>query len=120
MPAIGGFSIYDSFLENVLHIINKHLSDDSFNVEILSKEVGLGMRNLQRKIKSITNKTPGRLITSIRLNKAKELLMIHNYTVSEIAFQIGFSNPSYFSMCFKKEFGICPTEIRKKRKNLSL
>ena len=98
-----------TFLESVLESIEKHLSNESFGVEILSRETGVSERQLQRKIKSLTNKSPNQLINSIRLNKAKELLMLQQYTVAEIAFMTGFSSPSYFSKCFKKEFGISPT-----------
>lgn len=98
-----------TFLESVLKSIENHLSNESFGVEILSRETGVSERQLQRKIKSLTNKSPNQLINSIRLNKAKELLMLQQYTVSEIAFMTGFSSPSYFSKCFKKEYGISPT-----------
>ncbi|MEL6558476.1 MAG: alpha/beta fold hydrolase [Bacteroidota bacterium] len=98
-----------TFLESVLESIENHLSNESFGVDILSRETGVSERQLQRKIKSLTNKSPNQLINSLRLNKAKELLMLQQYTVAEIAFMTGFSSPSYFSKCFKKEFGISPT-----------
>lgn len=98
-----------TFLESVLESIENHLSNESFGVDTLSRETGVSERQLQRKIKSLTNKSPNQLINSIRLNKAKELLMLQQYTVAEIAFMTGFSSPSYFSKCFKKEFGISPT-----------
>ncbi|WP_165395989.1 alpha/beta fold hydrolase [Flavobacterium sp. J27] len=111
------FCQYDSFLEDALQIIDKHLENDGFGVEMLSREMRLGQRQLQRKIKETTNKSPNQLITSIRLKKAKEALMTYNYTVSEIAFQFGFTSPSYFSKCFKKEYGICPTSVLQKFEN---
>ena len=104
-------SPYDSFLENVLQTIDKHLDNDTFGVEMLSRETGVSERQLQRKIKATTNKSPNQLITSVRLRKAKEILMLQRYTVAEIAFQSGFSSPSYFSKCFKREFGIRPTAM---------
>jgi AraC-like DNA-binding protein len=66
---------------------------------------------LQRKLKAITNKAPNQLISSVRLHRAKELLLEQNDNIAEIAFKTGFSNPSYFSKCFKKEFGISPSEL---------
>ncbi len=111
----GNSSHYDSFLENVLHIIDQYLDSDTFSVEMLSRKMGISERQLQRRIKATTRKSPNQLITSTRLNKAKEALMSYNYTVAEVAFQFGFSSPSYFSKCFKKEFGIQPTSVQQQK-----
>lgn len=101
----------DSFLENVLQSIDDNLSDESFSVEMLCQEIGISERQLQRKLKAITNKSPVKLISSVRLHRAKELLMTSDETVAEIAFQTGFSSPSYFSKCFKRAFGHSPSEL---------
>jgi len=101
----------DSFLENVLQHIDNHISDELFSVEVLCTELGISERQLQRKLKAITNKSPIQLISSVRLHRAKELLLESEYNIAEIAFQPGFSNPSYFSKCFKKEFGISPSTL---------
>lgn len=106
-----GFSKYDSFLEDILQIIDQHIDDTAFGVEMLTKKIGLSERQLQRKIKDTTGKSPNQLIMFIRLKKAKNALLSKTDTVSEIAFKFGFSSPSYFSKCFKKEFGMRPTEI---------
>ncbi len=102
---------YDSFLENVLQIIDEHIDNVGFSIEMLSKKVGLSERQLQRKIKTLTHKSPNQLITSRRLHKAKEILMLQKHTISEIAFLFGYTSPSYFSKCFKKEFGVQPTAL---------
>ncbi len=99
----------DSLLESVLDSIDKHLDDESFGVEALCKEVGLSERQLQRKLKAITNKSPVQLISSVRMYRAKELLRNRNFNISEVAYQVGFSSPSYFSKCFKEEFGTTPS-----------
>lgn len=106
----------DSLLENVLQIIDNHISSDLFCVDMLSKEVGMSERQLQRKLKAITNKSPIQLICSVRLHRAKELILKQQNNVAEIAFQTGFSNPSYFSKSFKREFGVSPSELMKKRR----
>jgi AraC-like DNA-binding protein len=80
-------------------------------VEKLCREIGVSERQLQRKLKAITNKSPNQLITSVRLHRAKELLNNSDFNIAEIAFKTGFSSPSYFSKCFKKEFGLSPTEL---------
>ncbi|MEO9965436.1 MAG: alpha/beta fold hydrolase [Reichenbachiella sp.] len=101
----------DSFLENVLQSIEGHLSNETFGVDTLCREMGISERQLQRKLKAITNKSPNQLISSVRLHRAKELILSQQYNVAEIAFQTGFSSPSYFSKSFKKEFKLSPTEL---------
>lgn len=105
------FSYYDTFLENIVKIIDHNLDNSRFGVEMLTKQIGISERQLQRKLKETCGKTPNQLILFIRLSKAKKVLLSKNYTVAEIAFKFGFSSPSYFSKCFKKEFGIRPTEV---------
>ena len=101
----------DSFLGKVLQNIDHHMSNEKFGVEMLCQEIGISERQLQRKLKSITNKSPNKLISSVRLNRAKELLLKQQHSIAEIAFQAGFTNPSYFSKCFKKEFAIKPSDL---------
>lgn len=101
----------NSFLERVLQSIDAHMEDELFGVEKLCKEIGVSDRQLQRKLKAITSKSPNQLISSVRLHRAKELLLENNHNIAEVAYQTGFSNPSYFSKSFKKEFGITPSEL---------
>jgi pimeloyl-ACP methyl ester carboxylesterase/AraC-like DNA-binding protein len=105
------FTQYNSFLEDVLQIIDNHIDDSAFSVDMLSRKIGISERQLQRKIKEATRKSPSQLIASIRLNKAKLALALRDCSIAEIAFQFGFSSPSYFSKCFKKEFGLSPNEV---------
>ncbi|MEM6843959.1 MAG: alpha/beta fold hydrolase [Bacteroidota bacterium] len=100
-----------SLLENVLQSIDNHLSNEFFGIEMLCKEIGISERQLQRKLKSTTNKSPNQLIRSVRLHRAKELIANNQGNIVEIAFQTGFSDPSYFSKCFKKEFGVTPSSL---------
>ncbi len=100
-----------TLLETVMQCIDEHISDEQFGVEQLSREVGISERQLQRKLKQITNKTPNQFITSVRLHRAKELLLSGNSNISEACYETGFSSPSYFSSRFKKEFGKTPSEF---------
>lgn len=109
--SLGKLPQNDSFLENVLQSIDDHLNNEAFGVEMLCREVGISERQLQRKLKAVTNKSPNQLITSVRLHRAKELLTKRNYTVAEVAFQTGFTSPSYFSKCFKREFRKSPSDL---------
>ncbi|MEM6802432.1 MAG: alpha/beta fold hydrolase [Bacteroidota bacterium] len=110
----------DSFLEKVLQCIENHLSDELFGVEMLCREIGLSERQLQRKLKAITNKSPIKLICSVRLHRAKELLLKQEDNIAEISYQTGFLSPSYFSTCFKKEFGMSPSSLLRNEQNSAL
>ena len=96
-------------MDNVLQVIESYMDDDMFGVEKLCTEIGVSERQLQRKLKAVTNKSPIQLISSVRLHRAKQLLLESDCNVAEVAYQTGFSNPSYFSKSFKKEFGQSPT-----------
>lgn len=98
-------------LDNVMQCIQENLDNETFSIEYLCQSMELSERQLQRKIKAITNKSPNQLIRSVRLHNAKELLLQQTASIADIAFQTGFSNPSYFSKCFKKEFGISPSDL---------
>jgi signal transduction histidine kinase/DNA-binding response OmpR family regulator len=87
------------------NIINRELS-----VELLSKHFAVSLAQLHRKIKSLTDSTPNNLIKSIRLKKAFKLISEEGLRVSEAAYQTGFSDPNYFTTCFKKEFGKNPSQ----------
>lgn len=99
----------EPFFETVLQCINTHMHDETFNVKKLCKIIGVSERHLQRKLKRISNHSPGQLITSIRLYRAKQLLLTGHYNIAETAFHTGFSCPSYFSRRFKKEFKMNPS-----------
>lgn len=101
----------NSFVDNVLQSIDTHIEDELFTVEKLCEEIGISERQLQRKLKALTSKSPNQLISSVRLHRAKELLLENTFNISEVAYQTGFSNPSYFSKSFKKEFGFTPSEF---------
>jgi pimeloyl-ACP methyl ester carboxylesterase/AraC-like DNA-binding protein len=103
----------DSFLEDVLQHIDANMDNELFGVESLCAEMGMSERQVQRKVKAITNKSPNQLIASVRLHRAKQLLLENTYNISEVAYQTGFSNPSYFSKSFKKEFGLTPSSLLK-------
>jgi transcriptional regulator GlxA family with amidase domain len=100
-----------NFLNQIIDILNQNLNNSQFSVEELSHQVGISRIQLYRKVKSLTNYTPNEFIKTFRLKKAKELLEEKNYNINEISMEVGFSNPSYFSKCFKKHFGYTPSEV---------
>ena len=99
------------FLKQLHSIIQKNLSDSEFGVEDISKQIGLSRVQLYRKVKAMTGSSVVDLLRKARLAKAKRLLESHSMSVSEVAYDVGFSAPSYFTKCFKEEYGMLPGEI---------
>jgi signal transduction histidine kinase/DNA-binding response OmpR family regulator len=106
-------SMDDAFLKKVMAAVEQHMGDEHFHVEGLAAEVGMSRVQLFRKLTALTSQSPGEFIRYIRLHRAMELLQKDFGTVSEIAYTVGFSDPSYFSKCFHKQFGKAPTDVRK-------
>lgn len=106
-------SLDKEFIAKVLKFINENLQDSQLGVESLAEELFLSRSQLYRKIKSLTGQTANEFIRKVRLLKAKELIENGYDSIGEIGFKVGFSSPSYFTKCFKAEFGILPTELNK-------
>ncbi|MEZ4963428.1 MAG: response regulator [Saprospiraceae bacterium] len=100
------------FLGNLTAVLKAKLDDESFGTNELSHSLHISRIQLFRKLKAITGHSPSELIRTYRLNKAKELLATTNMNVSEIAFEVGFKDPAYFTRAFTKEFGLTPSAIR--------
>ncbi len=100
-----------AFLQQAKNIIEEYLGDESFSVEQLSSALALDRTQLFRKLRALTGQNPSRFIRSIRLKRARQLLEARVGTAAEIGFMVGFSSPSYFSKCFKEEFGMTPGEV---------
>jgi signal transduction histidine kinase/DNA-binding response OmpR family regulator len=98
------------FLQRVMAIIDKHLSDPDFSVEAFAQEFRMSRVQLHRKIKALTDQSPREFIRTLRLRAAAKLLEQGKFTVTEIAYEVGFNNLSYFAKCFREEFGVLPSE----------
>ncbi|AUC16958.1 hypothetical protein BTO06_18185 [Tenacibaculum sp. SZ-18] len=103
----------DSFMSKAIQIIHKELDNDEFGVPDFAEKLNISRIHLFRKIKNLTGLPPNKFIRRIRLQKSKELLHNHKYTISEIAYQVGFKDPAYFTRVFKEEFKKSPSEFRK-------
>lgn len=99
------------FVKQLHDIIQKNLSDSDFGVEDIGKEIGLSRVQLYRKVKAMTGSSVVDLIRKARLAKAHRLLESRSMSISEVAYEVGFSAPSYFTKCFKAEYGILPGEV---------
>ncbi|MBN2088807.1 response regulator, partial [candidate division KSB1 bacterium] len=112
-PAEIAVTSYDQrFLQRTIDIIEKHLIDPDFDVTLLTHEVGLSRMQLHRKLHALINQSANQFIRSLRLKRAAELLRQRYGNVSEIAYEVGFSNPSYFAECFRRQFGVVPSEYK--------
>jgi signal transduction histidine kinase/DNA-binding response OmpR family regulator len=100
------------FLHDLHKVINKNLSDEEFNVDQLCKKLYIGRTTLYRKVLALTGETPTDFIRSYRLKRGAELLKKNFGTVLEVAFEVGFSNSSYFAKCFKEKFHQLPSEYQ--------
>jgi signal transduction histidine kinase/DNA-binding response OmpR family regulator/ligand-binding sensor domain-containing protein len=103
----------NEFILKLQQLIETHLSNSEFGVPELSDLSGISSMQVYRKLKSLTGKTPSQFIKSYRLNKAMDLLKKGQLTISEIAYEVGFSDPNYFSRSFHQEFGNPPGHYRK-------
>lgn len=99
------------FMTRTMEIIDKHMADSEFSVNEFCAELGMSRTSVYNKIKSLSGQSPNEFMRIMRLNRAKELLSTHTYNISEVAYMVGFSDPKYFSTCFKKQFGFSPSKI---------
>ena len=104
----GASDIDKGFIDRLKGIINSRMSDPSLSVESIGEEIGLGRVQLYRKTKSLIGYSPNEFLRICRLRKAQAMLSSTEKTVSEVAYSVGFSSPSYFSKCYKEYFGTSP------------
>lgn len=100
------------FAEQLNEAIRKNMSNPNLKMDDLGEDVGLGRVQLYRKVKALTGLTPVELLRQMRLQRAYALLNSTTKTVSEIAFEVGFNTPGYFSKCFKEQYGKLPMDLR--------
>lgn len=105
-----------AFLDRVTGILEAHLSDMHFTVDVLAQELGMSRTAMFVKLKEVLGMTPNGFVRFFRLQKAAGLLMKKELQVSEVCFQVGFSSPSYFTRCFQQQYGMKPAEYKKKGK----
>ena len=97
-----------TFVTQLRKIIQENLGNSEFNVERIGDEIGLSRVQLYRKVKALTGHSPVEMLRKARLMRARHLLRTTEKSVSEVAYSVGFSTPSYFSKCYKDEFGENP------------
>lgn len=108
-----GLQIEDAFLLRIRGIVEERLSDSSFEIDQLARLAGMSRSQLFRKIKALTGQSPSLFIRAIRLQRGRELLETTEMNVSEVAYEVGFSTPAYFSDAFTETYGIRPSQVKK-------
>ncbi|MBS2100872.1 nickel-binding protein [Carboxylicivirga linearis] len=103
--------VEQEFLDRLFNIVEGNYPDEQFNVESLSRAIGLSRPHLYRKLRSIAGASPVAFIRDLRLGKALSLLKQKKKNITEIALDVGINNPSYFAKCFQNKYGILPSQV---------
>lgn len=103
------------FVTRFKALVEEKMKAPELNVEDLGRDMGMSRVQLYHKLKSLTNYSPNELLRQMRLKKAASLLAASELTIAEIAYEVGFSSPSYFTKCYKEQFGESPTDFLKRR-----
>jgi AraC-like DNA-binding protein len=98
----------EQLLISLLDLLEKNFTQNEFNADQYAKTLAMSKSQLYRRVTALTGYSPNDLLKEYRLKKAKELLRKKKYNISEVAFETGFSSPSYFTKCFKVTFGLLP------------
>ena len=106
----------EQFVKDVMQIIENNMADSDFTVDKLVSEIGLGRTTFFKKLKSLIGMAPIELLRELRIKRGHQLLEKGEFSVSEVAYQIGFNDAWYFTKCFKERYGITPTELLKEAK----
>lgn len=106
-------SLDDLFLQKLVNLVEERMTDHDLGVAELCRAVSRSNTQVNRKLKALTGKTPSQFIRSIRLQRAMELLQSSDLNISEIAYEVGFNDPNYFSRLYSEEFGHPPNAERK-------
>lgn len=102
------------FLGKVNQIIFSHIDCDDFKIECLCKKMHISRMQLHRKLKVLSGLSTSAYIRMVKLQRATELLQTTDLTISQIAYELGFKDPSYFTRIFVKEFRFPPSQLRKR------
>lgn len=110
--AVKGVPVEDEFLHRFISIVEREMGNSELSVENIADELGISRVQMYRKIKALTNYSAAEMIRNIRLKVASNMLKTSTVTVSEVAYAVGFSSPSYFSRCYKDYYGESPVETQ--------
>ena len=107
----------DKFMNRVMKVIEQNISNEDFSLADFAQQMNMSRSVLHSRIQSLVNQSPIELLRSVRMKRAAQLLLAEAYNITQISYMIGFSDPRYFSTCFKKQYGTTPREYIRKHKN---
>tara|TARA_R110000764_G_scaffold42426_6_gene95590 strand:+ start:8535 stop:12548 length:4014 start_codon:yes stop_codon:yes gene_type:complete len=111
--AITSTSADEQFLKQVIEIIKDNISDSNFKVEHITNKIAMSRSPFYKRLKNLSGLSPNEFIRMVRMKHAVQLLTKSDKNISEIAYEVGFSSPKYFRLCFKEQFGVTPSEFGK-------
>lgn len=114
-PQIASFD--EQFIQQVMEVMEKQMDNSDFTIDEFAQELNMGRTVFYQKLKAIIGLSPVDFIRDIRIKRAKQLMDSKEYNISTVAYMTGFNDPKYFSKCFKKQFGVSPSEYNKEKKN---
>lgn len=103
----------NTFLSQVMELVEKHMNDTEYGQEQLARDMLMSRSTLYRRIKAVSGLSPIEFLRNVKMKRAEELLLQHRLSISEIAYELGFSSPKYFTKIFKEETGMTPSEYQK-------
>lgn len=106
----------NQFIRQVAAIISGNMTSGNLDIAFIAENMNMSTSSLYRKMKSLTGMGPNDFIGKVRMQEAEKMLIEGRYSISEVAFRLGFSSPAYFRHCFKDEFGMAPSEYVKKNR----
>jgi DNA-binding response OmpR family regulator/nitrogen-specific signal transduction histidine kinase len=110
-------SLDEQFLNRALNIIERHMDEPGFEVTNFAREMGISRAHLYNKLEALTGQSAKEFIRTVRLKRGAQLIRKKAGNISQIAYEVGFNNPSYFSHCFCSQFGLSPSEYARQDKN---
>lgn len=107
----------ESFLKQVIKVVEDKMADTDFNIDVVAESLAMSQKTFYRKFKSLTGLTPVEFVRDMRMQRAKQLLDSGGSNISEVAYNVGFSNPKYFSTCFREKYHVSPSEYARERQS---
>jgi AraC-like DNA-binding protein len=104
-------------LKEVIKVVEAKMEDPDFNIDTVAETMAFSRTNFYKKFKSLTTLTPMEFVRDMRLQRAKQYLDAGGHNISEVAYLTGFSNPKYFSTCFKEKYHVSPSDYVKSRQS---
>ena len=114
---IAATSMDEQFLKRLLDVFENHVEDSDFTTESFAHEIGMSRSNLHRKLQALTDQPTHKFLRTLRLKRAAQLLKKSAGSVTEIAYAVGFNNPSHFTKIFRQQFGQSPSAFARKNQS---